>query len=326
MKMKTISRVNTKHLNVDCQDSLPSKLKLTFDNTTRHKNKFVHSLDNFNCEIVVPSLTCDYQIKWKCDRETCIRFYNLVDGCFQYLVDSNDSYCRYIGNHGSFTCKAKILIVATSDIVKLKLCLKACPFKTIFLDNHLQVVNHKGHQTFIPKPEYELLSAKLKKYSLRHSLHRELVHCTIVPETIEYNKFLVYYLNLASLVTITADVDADCRCTPFSVKLITANNLVALLEYEIELHTCAGEDAEITVTAIETLAADSYTELKDAQGQIVHSNHKGNLVKGSFRLPIGTTDIGLHIYTPYGYGDDTRQDKYKNIALFKSFKVGYIKT
>ena len=324
--MKTLARQNLKHTDFKINFNLPKSISLTSVNYLKPGKKYLHIFEIDGVEnsiIFLDSVLCDYLVEWEVLKDDYLRFYTLIDGCLQYASNLKDQYCRYRGNYGSFRTSSKSLAIA-SDLqqpIRIKITPK-CK-KRLCFNKYIDLIDYEGHQALVPRKEFDELTEKIVNYSLRHSLRQELPFSKQLPETIDFGGYLNYYLNLSTIMTLSDKVDKKYKFSPYSVKLFGFGGIRCKVFYQIKVIAAAGEDANVMVTAIESLSEDTYTELRDLNGEILKRNHRGNLLSGEFELKEGCSDIGLHIYTPYGYGDDTKEDKYRDLAIFEKFEVVY---
>jgi hypothetical protein len=315
-RMKSVSRLAIEHAPTP-NSALPAViLSCQTLNTLPIGNKYIHFFHPDQAEVSIVFTDCSYRVYWKSTKKTTIRFYTLVGNTLQYMVTTQDKFARYTGKQGSFETTAKILAVATSDDVELVLQLRPIPYKSLCCESCLELRNHRGHETYQLNARYRSLGAQIKDYSSRHSLDRYLSTYSVVPESVEYSSKLEYRLRLDNIITLSARLPSEQRCDPFSVRVKYAANLQATLTYELEVSV--ENDDEITVTPIETLGLDSYAKISN-----LRRIHTGRYLQGRFVLPVGITDVGLHFYTPYGFGDDSRKDKYNDLLTWKVFKISY---
>jgi hypothetical protein len=97
-----------------------------------------------------------------------------------------------------------------------------------------------------------------------------------------------------------------------------------VLVYKITCKPSAGNDAELLVSCIETLSKETYSILLDDCKKKLERHHIGREVSGSFALPIGCTDVGLSIETPYGFSCDVGEDITTCLATFEIFRIEFI--
>ena len=328
--MKSVSRQSLRYWDVPITSSHMASQIYKTSHRIEYRGKYIHCLqhlNDFTCntEIFMNAEASGYSINWKSTRSTHIRFYTLVSGSLEYLVDTSDNFARFVGTSGTFGSNTKIVGVATTDPVNLTITWSPRIYKSYVDSLYYTLSNRlKGHQEYSVNSNYKQLSENIKKYSFRHAVPRILNTYNQAPATIEFATDLVYYLHLDSIITLSTNIHTEYRCKPFSVKLQYGTNVAAIIDYQIQLYPCAGNDAKITVTAIETVTADSYVNILDSSGKSFIQHHTGCLIAGQFSLPAGLTDVGLHIYTPYGYGDDTSKNKYTDLAIFKSYRITYV--
>lgn len=330
--MKNISRCNSNHLDVNIYAPKPKTITIqsTFHAPFGKNHLCLFSLgDNLLAEIPAPSCLWNYKITWRTSKSCYIRFYDAIydatNQTLQYLSNIDDRYCRYIGNGATFTASFKKLAIITSKPVFLTLTLTPTPKIQTNID-YLDFLPKKGHNRCRVKPEYIDERKNILAYSERHSRARQLpAFSGLLPAPFDVGSNLSYYFNINSILTITTRCDSNLAYAPYSIRCIESADLIAVCEFDIEIKPCAGDDAEVTVSAIESLSNDSYRVLKDHGGTSLILNFVGKRLKGVFRCPVGCPDIGLHIYTPYGFGDDSRDNCYKKLAIFHNFFISYVR-
>lgn len=120
-----------------------------------------------------------------------------------------------------------------------------------------------------------------------------------------------YYLNLCSLLTLSVDVPGIAY-PPYSLRVQSRR---ARFVYDILLSPSAGEEAEIHISAIETLSEAAYSILS-VNGKELTNISKGTRASGCFILPEGCSDVGLHIWTPLGFSADIGENPATCLAKF----------
>ena len=126
-----------------------------------------------------------------------------------------------------------------------------------------------------------------------------------------------YFLNLSAILTLSVDVP-KIAFPPYSLEVVGRN---ARLMYDILLSPSAGEQAEIHISAIKTLSESSYSVLTCQDGSELTRQSKGTRVSGVFELPEGCTNVGLHIWTPFGFSADIGQDPATCLAKFLVLEI-----
>lgn len=150
-------------------------------------------------------------------------------------------------------------------------------------------------------------------------LHRMLWPRTFTPPDVKYSN-IKYSLNTSSALTITNDVDSNARYYPYSIKLPQLDGLVCKLKYKI---TIKASDALTVVTAIESLSHNSYSILKDIKGHAITNSHSSNVLEGEMILMPLPVDVGLHIYTPYGFSGTLGDDNDHTLVVVNKFVISY---
>lgn len=319
--MKTISRQDIKYFGPTPADDRSSfQTPTTFLTSTckrlHGEKKYRHW---FGDTTEIPLPPGDYLVKWKSTSLTAINFYTVVDGRLAYLVTNEDSYARFHPTRrGTLRTSGKVLAVTTEHPTYLEITctptiLRRSIYPTIYSGGHLSVTLPSAKRT---------TGHELKLYSARHSIPRQLRKYTTLPAAQDVAPLLEYFLGMGSVVTATIRLPQQDACSPFAVKLEAGSNLRARLSYKVSVLT-ADEEPAITVTAIEGNTTSTYMPIHDATGQVVLAEHVGNTLEGSFDLPIGCQDIGLHFYTEYGFAGDTRVDKYHGYVTFHQYSITY---
>ncbi len=181
------------------------------------------------------------------------------------------------------------------------------------------VVSRKGHQRLCLKSP-----SRRAKELARQSHERAIVvysnpSKTVIP-TLMVNG-LKYYYSLNSLITLSIDLDNHLSYLPYSIKI--CNSSPATLHYRIITSPSSGEGAHVTVTAIETISAIRYGIVADSSNKALVNHHQGSKLEGSFALPLGLSDVGLHLYCLYGFSVDVGQNPATDLARFEVFQVTY---
>jgi len=337
--MHTIARYK---INITNQPEIPSFLPPSVQLRTNrfiklgHK-KYIHIFNhcdqkhkNLITEINLSNNLFSYKIRARlfkdngCKDECQLELYSLIDGRAQHLATCDDKYAKFHLNNAVVSLRAnlKVLYVLTSKKCKIELKIK--PVKRIIekWDSFCLTILTNGHHKLVPRNEgLQERAAEISADSISGSLDRQLPVFAENPSGVSLTG-LVYYLELASIITVTTGVDIAYRYPPYSIKLLQGSNIRATLTYSIELKASAGENADVTITAIETLSNNSYAVIQN-EGKDLKNQHVGTKAIGSLLLPIGCFDVGLHIYTPYGFSGDTNDDKFKDLAKFLQYKIDY---
>jgi hypothetical protein len=133
---------------------------------------------------------------------------------------------------------------------------------------------------------------------------------------------LKYHTQLNRLVTLSVQVDSHYAYPPFSVRTAPSSRQVRL-NYRIRVSPSAGDNAEITVSGIETTSTQGYAILQTTNGTAIANQHRGQRLEGSLLLPAGVLDVGLELFTPYGFSADIGSDPETSLAHFDVFRITY---
>ena len=260
----------------------------------------------------------NYKITVMANSDTTITLYTVINDQLEWLETVEDVYATAQLNknraHG-FICKFKSIVFVTSE--RCRLNIKIDPQKIILLNKENYIFNNKRGHSIISVDEIDNISSISRKNGISRRLNKDIDAFEVSIERMKY------YLNLSAILTISNSIDNEYKYLPYSIKLNQSSKHRAILKYDIKLSPSAGDFAEITITAIESLSLDTYSIIKDNDKGLIHSKVGCN-VKGEFALPIGTLDVGLHIYTPYGFSADIGQDPNTCLAIFNNLSISYI--
>lgn len=288
---------------------------------------YIHVFSTLRAEIATTSCLYNHKVSITSDRKATVTLYTVYNNRLEWLESVNDVYASAVLTKDvsyTFILKFKVLVVTTSKRCQLQVCID--PLSQYTPPANYSTFYENGHTVVEPpvctEREKYIMCKISKEYSIPRQLPRLPRHSlSPLPVNIEH---IAYYLSLASMLTISNKVDIEYRYPPYSVKLIQSSNYQATLQYDIVLCPSAGQLAEITITAIESISASSYTLIKDKDGKELTHCKQGLRIQGTFLLPIGTPDVGLHIFTPYGFSADAGEDSDATLAQFKEFSINYV--
>lgn len=267
--------------------------KRCYKTQSRIKTKFGYLHAFGNPEIVFPMPLSNYQMFVESNQDTILKVYS-------YL--SNQRYVLLVGlqvEKGLNSCvefSSKSLVFLTNKKAILSMSFSSVessnnpPSKT-FLKN--------GHKTSI---------VSCVEYDFFERLATERTKFTTIINNLQY------YQSFGALITITNKVRDESKYPPYSVRTNNANRL----RYRIKTFPSAGDEAAITISAIETLSPNTYSVITLNNVKLI-SHQIGSLVEGIFDLPDDCRDVGLHIYTPYGFSCDIGKDPSTDLAFFEEF-------
>lgn len=297
--MKTLSRQSLKEL-PNAYVVTPRTYSLTTTKCKRHGKKYRHW---FNGMTEVDLQPGDYEVSWTADPPAAINWYTVIENRLEYLATADDSFARYRRTkNGKFRMIGKGWSVMTDRPCKLTVHCKTT------------------HLLFQWKADLNL-AAKIVAYSKRHSISRALPSYNITPESFEVSREMEYFLGLTSVTTASEMIEDKYQCSPFCVKLLTGSNLRAKLCYDLSV-CCADETATVKVIAIEGNSKTTYLDIIGDEG-VLENTHQAPRLTGTFYLPIGCRDVGLHLYTDYGFGGDSDIDKYHGYITYHKFSIEY---
>jgi hypothetical protein len=279
-------------------------------------------------ELEALSSLYNHEVVVKASLDTFVTFYTVIDGRLEWLEYLNQDLYASGMLHAkvarTFDVKFKTLVVVTNRNCILTLVINLLGKHNIEpLDLTVQHKNGHGLVLAPNRQEVKLMC----KISRANQIPRQFsLECKkgLLPGTFNASSKIHYYLNLDSLLTISHDVEKPYNCPPYSVKLLQSSCYKAQLYYEIRVSPSRGDLAEITVTAIETLFGGAYSIIHDEQGNNLVQLKTGTRLQGTFIFPVGTTDAGLHIYTPGGFSSDLGENPNTSLAHFLDFSVSYV--
>lgn len=262
---------------------------------------------------------CSYELTITADANVQLRIFNryrcnLLEPALELRLKAHQPTTLQVTDLKTWSCY-------TDEDCLLSILVR--PLKKISEDDEasVRVVPKEGHRRLLLKS----LSPQAKK--LAHQSHEQAIVLSpssaskIVIPTLMING-LKYYYSLNSLITLSVDLDQHLSYLPYSIKI--SNSSPAVLHYRIISSPSSGEDAHVTVTAIETISANRYGIIADSSNRPLVNHHQGSKLEGSFVLPSGLSDVGLHLYTLYGFSVDVGQNPATDLARFEVFQVTYL--
>jgi hypothetical protein len=319
--MHTISRQQLCHIGYSSlQLPKPQKISVTSDHFHKLNGKWIHVFklgSNLSIEMFAPSSLWSYKVKVTSEHNTKVRFYSLIEQTMQYMVDIEDKLCQYnlmSGIPTKFIANFKVIILVSKNPTPITISLEPISYRKFNYRCYSARKKMLGHRLIVPYYNHTVI--KIREKSLKHALPRFYVSNT---EDKTIKVFITqYYLNLSSIITVTTDKQNSYP--PYSIKLYPDNHII--LKYHIVVKASAGDNAKISVTAIETQSSETYSIIQN-DGKNLTNEHQGLELVGQFVLPDGCPDVGLHIYTPYGFSGSIHDNKYKDLAKFKQFDLIY---
>lgn len=233
-----------------------------------------------------------------------VELYNISAGCAHIITDV--CYCSF-----------KKLAIVTANVCLLEVEVKYS--KQCYFHSHPVRISAGRTLSLAPNPSPVSERLPLSPFFPLSSSSSSESPLTVKAVGMKY------YLDVSALLTLSVDM-TELSYPPYSLRLDRSQTHRARLSYEIDLSPSEGEDAVITITAIETLGGGSYSPLVDEEGKELINTDKGTRIAGSFLLLPLCSDVGLHIFTPYGFSADIGQDPATSLAHFRMLEVEYINT
>ena len=329
--MKTVARQSVCLFPVDksVNKSTMYNNSLTTSYTFRAEgDRYIHALfeqpaQEACCVTRMPTCLCDYAISITSNQDARLIAYTRVAGELEWLADSRDRYVKLQlqkGKKYTFTARLKSLVLVTLEECRLSVKIRSIAEPSSPYEGFARKTQ-KGHVKLIGVDA--VIQERSRRYGLSSEVHGLLHRRLPAPPMGASIQGMQYYLRLASLITLSYSVDKEYRCPPYSVALAKVDGYRARLSYDIELKPSAGESAVITLTAIESQADDSYSILQDDRRKDISHERQGTRVTGEFLLPVLCPDVGIHIYTPYGFRADIGDDPATSLAKFHTLKICY---
>ncbi len=287
-------------------------------------DKKFHILSNDSIEYVMESCLTAYKVKVRSNIKTKVRLYTIVKNKLYWLYDiyGDQAYAKLTPcTVKTFVISEKVLAIATDKPCFIEY--KVRKLDISILDSKLnKFILESGHLVIFKCVHRKDKLIKQKHFD-HHSLTRYLADRSLEDAKDFKLTNIEYCINLASALSVTDNVENIHRYSPFSARLTQSKNYIAVLTYNIYTKPSAGDDAEITVTCIESISKNSYALLQGADGKPISAQITGTRLQGKFDLPIGCIDVGLHIYTPYGFSGDIGDDPNTDLIIFNLFKISY---
>lgn len=273
---------------------------------------YVHYFRSSSCEIPCDDVMYSHKVKVYSSSSTKLVAYTLTSPTTMHTASDvyNKCIAMKVKSPIEFVVNYKRLVLVTSSECVLEVTI----VPVTYVDNYIQLEytlrnTRDGHLT-VSLPE---------TWCVPRSIPRMLRSGSITPVTMYYG--LKYCLSMNAMLTVTEDVPKDMRYPPYSVKLPQMSGIVSTLRYKISIKASEGNTAQVTVSCIESLSRNRYALLKDKQGGNIHNVHQGQLLEGTFTLTECPVDVGLHIYTPYGFSGDIGDNPDKDLASIEEFTV-----
>lgn len=292
----------------------PKKMCFNTQATIRMNDVYFHKTEMGEC-IYSPSCMFDYKITISVkNASTNVKLYTEVNGQLHLLIPRN-----HVSQDSPLTvlCVFKTMYIVTSDDCVLRVHLSPKNQEKTKLECH-------GVTFVLSEGRTKLIMKHNLNRSQREPLPLQFLPAAELPTLAVSIKGMKYYLNTSSILTLSKSVDDNLSYPPYSVQLLRSSKYRAKLSYVLKLKT-SEEFAKIIISAISSLTSDTYTTIKkDDTNEDLANAHIGNTVSGSFILPVGCLDVGLHIYTPYGFSGDI-EDPFVNLCVFETLNISYIK-
>jgi hypothetical protein len=270
---------------------------------TKEDNSFFHkfSRDVTYISKMLSSMHSHY-ITIISDKDTKIKLYTLKSGKPHFLRDvcgNKISRKCIVGLPKSFLVNCKLFIVSTSNRCSLKIVITEVEYiANKFNDYHPTELSVRYRSGFLPG----------KNLSLEESIDVKNIN---------------YFIDMNKLITSTIKVIDKYKHPPYSVVVPTLPGKRSKLIYEISCSPSSGDDSNVLVSCIETISKESYSVLLDDSKKKIERYHKGTSAIGEFILPFGCTDVGLILYSPYGFSCEIGENIDNCLATFKTFKIEF---
>lgn len=327
--MKTVGRQSVCLHSVIASQEMPPPISLRTAYVFRSEdNRYIHAMSAHPSQdaaalVRLSSCDWDYEISVRCTQDTRLIAYTRVNGQLQWAVDTDDHYvkvCLQRGNTYMLCSRLKSLVLVTHQECSLRVRIRCIPAASLY--ESVRRVSHLGH--IVLQGDDSMIRERSERYSLSPTAHQQLHARPSMPPLPANVRGMQYSVTLSSLITVSASVDQQYRCPPYSIALAKITGYRAYLSYDISLRPSARDAASITLTAVESLSSESYSILQDEDGKDITRQHQGQRVTGELRLPLLCPDVGIHIYThPYGFSVDVGEDPNTAIATFHTLRVRY---
>jgi hypothetical protein len=320
----------------------PKRIKSISARTLETKhigNKYVHQFSQY---LIASSCLYSYQVIIISDTKTQVRIYDKFEGNLYRLTQKalhlkkNPEILTNSNNISEYTkvrCSKlwttivnnlnfKEIAIITKVDCRLNVIIRPIPYKENVPFKY-SLVEQDGNYIISPiftsNISQELFDYQVLKYRMG-ALNFISPSPIIKNEQIDI-KNIQYYLNFSTVVSLTYNVDEQYKYPPYSVKVGNGTTGSAELSYSITMKPSAGSSADVKISCIESLSYNSYSILKDISGKELSANHTGNVATGSFILPKGIIDVGIHIYTPYGFSGDIGDNPATDLVHFDKFSL-----
>jgi hypothetical protein len=282
---------------------------------------YLHHFRSKSTEIPCRNILYTYQVKVTTDSDCTLTAY--VSTCQVKMHVGSDIKNRPIvvdviaGRTKTFVLNFKRLSIVTDAVCKLKI--KVTPIRYIdsYLDiNYTLTNNRDGHLLVtLPRSNHNHVLPRVPMYRICSEYKS-------IPHKSQYDN-IKYTISLASALTITDLVDSLSKFPPYSIKLPQVSGITCTLNYRIVIKASEEDNAQVDVTCIEGLSGNRYCILKDVKGENICNTHTGQVLEGTFILYPLPIDVGLHIYTPYGFSGDLSNDMKEDLVKIEKFELSY---
>lgn len=266
-------------------------------------------------EIPCDNLLYSYRVSIESDIPAKIVLYTLTSSDSHHITGDvfNQKAAVVIeDNEVSFDINFKRLVLVTNKECKLQVKIQPLPYVDSYAYLDYTLVNNRAGHLVVKLPESLYTSRPIPRSLCSKA----------IPPSVNLTGFK-YCLTMNSVLTVTEGIRKDLRYPPYSVKLPQVNGVTTTVKYKISVKTSEGERADVTVTCIESLSRNRYSILKDEQGNNILTKHLGCDLEGSFVLTRCPVDVGLHIYTPYGFSGDIGDNPNTDLVEFIDFTLSY---
>lgn len=273
---------------------------------------YVHYFQDNNCEISCSEVLYSHRVKISTSCPTKLVTYTLTSPTTLHVASDvhNKLIAKKFKSSWEFTANYKQLVLVTNKECKLHVTIVPVAYVDNYNSLEYTLTNRKdGH-----------LTVKLPTSSCATKSIPRMLSPGNAPDVTTYCG-LKYCLSMNSILTVTEDVPKELRYPPYSVKLPQVAGVVSTLKYRIVVKASEGDNAHVTVTCIESLSRNRYAILKDIKGDNIHNTHVGQVLEGSLKLTLCPIDVGLHIYTPYGFSGDLGDNPDKDLATIEEFTL-----
>ena len=322
--MTHYSEVVKKPLQSECitysrYDDIPSDYEAYTTNTVRCNERYVHYFRSKSIEIPCRNLMYTYNITVTSNKKCSVAVYTATCQAKMH-VGCNVSNTSLVfklrkGISKSFSMNFKRISLVTNIACVLHVSVVPTVYQDSYsLVKYVLTNNQDGHLTV----NVPLVTSEVHTKPFARILHRY----SSVPEPRNYTN-IKYVLNTSSALTSTELVDSSSRYPPYSIRLPQVSGLVCVLRYRILIKASAEDNAEVQVTCIESLSRNRYAVIRDIKGSNISNTHTGQVLEGEFVLSPLPVDVGLHIYTCYGFSGDLGDDMKEDLIHINRFTIEY---